>query len=732
MNTRFKFLLINYLGRYKLARNSGFALPMAIMVGACIIIVGLAVVIQAQGNKSKVTSQVTTSQADALAEAGATRYIDFLNSHPVLLSAADHTAWATQWTGYLNGTIDGTGQSTGGGSTPQSGTTCENTNLDSAGNTVTPSNPTGVTSTQITNTWANPSDKQDVGNGQGKIKLVGYKYDSATQTAALGVQGIVGEGQANQATSQLKFTFQVGQKQSTPASPSPSGTPIIPQTNPGLWARNFVGNINDNAPIYANVLDSSACGSGTSLPSGKTSSTLPLLPMSYSLGNGNLPAQVSQGVSAWSTNPRREKIPFPPLPTYPTTPAGWTALGPVNQLTGASLNTDACNDSAYPRSTDVDSNNVPASTSAIGKRIFRYRVSSDYSCGIANNTSFGAAGNQVIVFYIDGSNFSVASGQGNNPGTYPLGNSTKVIWNLKQANLSGVGGNGVVGGNNSAANWSFFLHDANTVGLQGNQEIYAFVFGPNATLDAGGGGGTSRFGGAFWGASYTQGSSGNSRMFQGINQDDLNNIFKDAYTASGNTSYANYTPGSTPTTTNAVGSVTGFQKQAVSDTTTFLASALPNAGSSSSSSSSTPSSSSSSSSSVASSSSGSVASSSSSIASSSSSSSVASSSSSSSSSTTTIPSAPTLSATSSATPTVTWSSVAGATSYKLYRCQSTQNNSTCTPSTSGSTVGTTSPYTEATAPSEKNRKLCYVATASNAAGTSPASGAVCGIDRSWN
>jgi hypothetical protein len=73
MNTRFKFLLINYLSRYKLARNSGFALPMAIMVGACIVIVGMAVVIQAQSNQSKVVSQVAKAQSMNAAETGLER-----------------------------------------------------------------------------------------------------------------------------------------------------------------------------------------------------------------------------------------------------------------------------------------------------------------------------------------------------------------------------------------------------------------------------------------------------------------------------------------------------------------------------------------------------------------------------------------------------------------------------------------------------------------------------------
>jgi hypothetical protein len=241
MNARLKLFFLANLSRQKIGSDRGFALPMALMVGMVILVVGVTMIIRAQSDQSKVISQVQTSQADAIAEAGATRYMDFLNRHPVLLSAADHTKWSDQWTKYIEREIDGTGQP-GGSDTPQSGATCQDTNLDSAGNAVGPSNPDGVTSTQITETWANTlGNGQEVNNGQGKFKLVGYKYDSATKTAALGIQGIVGAGSAGQATSQVKYTFQIGQKQSTPASPSPSGTPIIPQTNPGLWARSFTG-----------------------------------------------------------------------------------------------------------------------------------------------------------------------------------------------------------------------------------------------------------------------------------------------------------------------------------------------------------------------------------------------------------------------------------------------------------------------------------------------------------
>ena len=315
MNTRFKFLLINYLSRYRASRNSGFALPMAIMVGASIIVVGLAVVIQAQGNKSKVVSQVMTAQADSLAEAGATQYIDFLNTHPVLLTSADQTQWATQWTSYLAGDIDGTGQPANGSGTPQSGATCENTNLDSAGNTI--DNGAGLSTTtasEITNSWVNPANGRTVGNG--KVELAGYAYTAdgtagtSPGTAVLAIKGTVGEAGNNQATSQIQYTFRVGTRTSTPPSPSPN-TPIIPQTNPGLWARNFLGT--SGKTYYSNVLDSSGCTSGNTSFAANMGA-LPIVPLPEQLPNGNQTPPLS-GITATKV---KADIPFPPLPTYPT------------------------------------------------------------------------------------------------------------------------------------------------------------------------------------------------------------------------------------------------------------------------------------------------------------------------------------------------------------------------------------------------------------------------------
>ena len=84
MNTRFKLFLINYLNQRRVSRHSGFALPLAVMIGLCIIVVGMAVVIQAQGNQSKVVSQKAKSVVNAAAESGLTNVQNFLNNNSFL------------------------------------------------------------------------------------------------------------------------------------------------------------------------------------------------------------------------------------------------------------------------------------------------------------------------------------------------------------------------------------------------------------------------------------------------------------------------------------------------------------------------------------------------------------------------------------------------------------------------------------------------------------------------
>jgi len=73
INARLKLLLICNLSRQKVNSHRGFALPMALMVGMVILVVGVTMIIRAQGDQSKVISQKTKMASMAAAETGLTR-----------------------------------------------------------------------------------------------------------------------------------------------------------------------------------------------------------------------------------------------------------------------------------------------------------------------------------------------------------------------------------------------------------------------------------------------------------------------------------------------------------------------------------------------------------------------------------------------------------------------------------------------------------------------------------
>jgi hypothetical protein len=114
MNTRFKLFLINSLNQRRFSRHSGFALPLAVMIGLCIIVVGLSVVMQAQGNQSKVISQKAKASSMAAAETGLTR-IQNVFASAKFAALYNGTDWATAIA------ADGTPIASAGGTTNATG-----------------------------------------------------------------------------------------------------------------------------------------------------------------------------------------------------------------------------------------------------------------------------------------------------------------------------------------------------------------------------------------------------------------------------------------------------------------------------------------------------------------------------------------------------------------------------------------------------------------------------------
>ena len=413
MNTRFKLFLINYLNQRRVSRDSGFALPMAIMVGACIIVVGLAVVIQAQGNKSNVTSQVTSSKAMAIAESGATQVTNFLNNNRGLIP---YSACVTQNTDGSCGDTNtvkswyGAGLTTSGSSTsipniapspataspsPSASPSCST----SGSSTSLPSNYQQVSTSTIAS-WANStatgssSGWKDSADGLGQYRLVSYRtYKDASASSAMNpdtdaptsavTAKLIVEGRVNQSGSgasatdgsnggkaRVEITIPVTATTGSGAAPSASSANF-----PGLWAKSF--NFGNNNSANAQVWDSSNCGTGNTAMSdarildytSQNINVLPSNPLTLASGvtdtakanNGN--KKLYDGTVYRTSNSVDNPLPkvmksqdFPSLPNggrYPSSSTPALVYGPNTTTTGTvtenSLDCSSLSSVTFPR-----------------------------------------------------------------------------------------------------------------------------------------------------------------------------------------------------------------------------------------------------------------------------------------------------------------------------------------------------------------------------------------------
>ena len=265
---------------------------MAIMVGTCIIIVGMAVVIQAQGNKSKVTSQVTSAQAMAVAETGATQVTNFLNNNRGLIAydscvaldtatgvcsdvstntAVDSWVTASASNGNLAG-ISNTGTTPTTVSVVGGGLSCTTGGGGSVG--TPPASYQSASATDISNlgkkstSSGSTSGWKDTPDGKAQYRLVSYKVTrtsagdpTTTTSGTLTIEGRVNQSGtgasatdgSNGGKARIELSIPVTKQQVSPVGGS-GGRGIA-----ALWARDFrSGNSGaGSSMVYGDVLDSS-------------------------------------------------------------------------------------------------------------------------------------------------------------------------------------------------------------------------------------------------------------------------------------------------------------------------------------------------------------------------------------------------------------------------------------------------------------------------------------------
>jgi hypothetical protein len=345
MSTRFKFFLINSLSRYRFSRDSGFALPMAIMVGASIIIVGLAVVIQAQGNQSKVVSQQAKAVANAAAEAGMTQLQAFLLKNPVL---ADKplSAW---------GTVDGSGNFVPNSTLViEAASNLKSTSCSYAGMTTAQVQTALSTemSTMYQQAMANPDDLPNASGNSAmapKFQVMDYRFNGTNATVH--VKGMAGD----QAKTNLVASFPVS-----------GGNVTLPTTVfPGLWVKEYLQpGQNDNNP---GTLDAEIAYDCSINPGSFTKTNITVNPgghsyvkyvSSNSVGGG---AAVRVALPVGTAEPEVTKIPMPDPPlssNAPVTPTSITSISSDLVLPRTSGNTLGGTISDTANGVDTDGDNV--------------------------------------------------------------------------------------------------------------------------------------------------------------------------------------------------------------------------------------------------------------------------------------------------------------------------------------------------------------------------------------
>jgi hypothetical protein len=532
----------------------------------------------------------------AIAEAGATRYVDFLNNNRGLIP---YSACVTQdaTTGACSDTASaqswyGVGQTASTASTtsipniaPSPSTTSTSTSCDSSSSSANlPSNYQTDSSSSIAD-WAKSATTgsnigwKDLPNGTGQYRLVSYIPTGITSTTS-GSAKLIVEGRANQTGTETTATENVNTGKARieitiPASPNSASSGSGSGSGfPGLWARDFKIN---KVSIYSNVRDSSQCltnakSISTTTPISETSTYIEKVPDSplvvtstkknTGAGNDNLYQKTNAGIM------KLRKQGFPSLPN------GGTYAAPSTTGTPQTANALSC---PYSGQTDSKGKSVPAvfprkdDYDTTGKQYgsanppqlnatYVYVVCSSKpgnaegkSIDISSNdgVTLGISGQEKFKFYLGGS--MILGGSGN---FEPLSGTNTQIYIAPAGYLDiGAGGNvglvsapsalqlyvyatdnGFASGSNANAHAKNTTTQTQSVRLGGNGSFYGFVFAPNANALMGG---TEDVAGALWAKSIEIGGDG--KVWQALfNTTGLDVTLPDS-------SYTTYNLGGSPT-----------------------------------------------------------------------------------------------------------------------------------------------------------------------------------------
>lgn len=334
MNSKFYRLWLCHLCS---SPQKGFVLPLIMMIGLVIAVVGATMVVQGMGDNNKVVAQKAKSQANAAAEAGFTRLQQFLAKYPHLADK-NMSDWQAMAAAAQTSATTDDGPITELVSAAKEDSCAAAGQTDAAVKTAAMNDLLPLVSSLQTNPAQAVALPGNGNNWTTKFRFKGYEYNNKVATAKL--QGLVlGQDGQRIASTDMNVTFPV----------DPDAAVVPSSIFPGLWVKEYLQagqNNNNPGTLNAEVVYDCGINAGalTTTAGNGSSAGYTEYRSANNAANGDKAIRVA--LPNGMTPPKMTTVPMPNPPT--TAPAGVTthSLGTINNdltLPLASHNTSSAN-----------------------------------------------------------------------------------------------------------------------------------------------------------------------------------------------------------------------------------------------------------------------------------------------------------------------------------------------------------------------------------------------------
>jgi len=343
MNTRFSYNLLQFVTK---KRPAGFALPLVIMTGTVLLVVGATMLVKGTNDQNQVISQKAKAVANSAAEAGMTRVKSTLAMNPAF-AKYQMDEWANIITTYdadNSANIPALTEIT---------SLLKQQSCDYATKTDAQVR-TAVIASMRTMTGGALQPLPDPGSNPAmapsyRVRAYNYYPDGTAKVHLLGQAGSAGNAKSN-----LVATIPVTSSQLT-----------TPTTQfPGLWVKEYLrAGQNDNNPgtLNAHVAYDCAINAGTLTPTAITSGQANGYTKYVSSGTAGGGTAIRVAVAPGNPAPEKTQIPMPNPPTLASAPVTPIALNAISSnLTlprpGDTSNYHAASGTYYYSATSISGN----------------------------------------------------------------------------------------------------------------------------------------------------------------------------------------------------------------------------------------------------------------------------------------------------------------------------------------------------------------------------------------